>query len=187
MLWLAPECVQVDFDVKLLQCFHHIFDSMHLLIFPSVRMEDVVYDGWDISVAHTVSLQVISPCLSHFFCINVYFQIQCQRCKCRLAIVFPPEGVPSLDMLLDTGSCEQTEADLAEGDHDEFAIDKDQEGQAAEDTSETDCSEQNVEVGEASEVEDSSSDGDSDADNGMGRKTGAVRVMVESFADRCVD
>ena len=39
---------------------------------------------------------------------------------------------------------------------------------------------------EGSEIDDTSSDGDSDADNGMGRKAGAVRVMVESFADRCV-
>jgi hypothetical protein len=43
------------------------FSSMHFIIvdiiswkplFSAVRMEDVVYDGWDVSVAHTVSLQV---------------------------------------------------------------------------------------------------------------------------------
>jgi hypothetical protein len=147
-------------------------------------MEDVVYDGWDVSVAHTVSLQVIFPLtLFNLFHIHFHYQMQCQRCKCRLSIVFPPEGVPSLDILLDTGSFEQAEADLSEGDDDERTNDNG--GQAAEESSESDGTDQNQEADEPSELDDSSSDGDSDADNGMGRKAGAVRVMVESFADRC--
>ena len=122
---------------------------------------------------------------THFFCIHFLFQIQCQRCKCRLAIVFPPEGVPSLEMLLDAGSCEQVEAEHSAADDDDDNED-DNGAQAVEEIDETDDSEQNVEAGDASDHDDSSSNGDSDADNGMGRKTGAVRVMVESFADRCV-
>lgn len=161
-------------------------------LFSAVRMEDVVYDGWDVSVAHTVSLQVT---FSSRFCVtcmcfaSIYFlQMQCQRCKCRLAIVFPPEGVPSLEMLLDSGSSERDQADELEdknyGENDgEFHAFGG--GHALEETNETDDSEHDEETVETEECDGSSSDGDSDADNGMGRKTGAVRVMVESFADRC--
>jgi hypothetical protein len=39
--------------------FPPLYDvCMNFKCFPSVRMEDVVYDGWDVCVAHTVSLQV---------------------------------------------------------------------------------------------------------------------------------
>jgi hypothetical protein len=86
-------------------------------------------------------------------------------------------------MLLDSGSSQQHDADLSEGGDD---CDGDNGGQTVEETSGTDDPETREEVDEASEADDSSSGGDSDADNGMGRKTGAVRVMVESFADRCV-
>jgi len=120
--------------------------------------------------------------------------MQCLRCKCRIAIVFPPEGVPSLDMLLDTGISEQSaaggadeESDCDDDDHDDEVLGG---GQAAEELDEADDTEQDQEVGETEECgdddDDSSSGGESDADNGMGRKTGAARVMVESFADRCV-
>jgi hypothetical protein len=162
---------------------------MNFKIFPSVRMEDVVYDGWDVSVAHTVSLQVtpsLTLLLTTSFCTHFSIQIQCQRCKCRLAIVFPPEGVPSLDMLLDSGSL-QNEAMGSEGSDDDDESCTFSGGQSAEVTSATDDPEHNQEDDETRDCEGASSDEDSDADNGMGRKTGVVRVMVESFADRCVN
>ena len=123
-----------------------------------------------------------------------FIQMQCLRCKCRIAIVFPPEGVPSLDMLLDTGISEQSaaggadeESDCDDDAHDDEVLGG---GQAAEELDEADDTEQDQEVDETEECgdddDDSSSGGESDADNGMGRKTGAARVMVESFADRCV-
>ena len=169
--------------------FHH-FDSIYFLL---VRMEDVVNDGWDVSVAHTVSLQVILVLtVCFYFCSYRFYQMQCLRCKCRIAIVFPPEGVPSLDMLLDTGGIEQGETAGAveeSDDNDDAEGEGLGGGRAAEECDETDDAEQDREVDEAEECgddDDSSSGGESDADNGMGRKTGAARVMVESFADRCV-
>ena len=103
--------------------------------------------------------------------------------------MFPPEGVPSLDMLLETDICEHDEAEESEADDDDndcdTAVDAmgSERGQAATDVDDVD---NDHVAGEGSEIDDTSSDGDSDADNGMGRKAGAVRVMVESFADRCV-
>lgn len=90
-------------------------------------------------------------------------------------------------MLLDSGSCIQNEAEESEGDDD----DDDEScafggGQVAEVTTTTDDPEQTQEDDETGECDGSSSDEDSGADNCMGRKTGVVRVMVESFADRCV-
>ena len=89
---------------------------------------------------------------------------------------------------MDSGSSERDQADeLEDRNHGE----NDGEchafggGHALEETNETDDSEHDEEAVETEECDGSSSDGDSDADNGMGRKTGAVRVMVESFADRC--
>jgi hypothetical protein len=87
-------------------------------------------------------------------------------------------------MLLETDIGEQDEAEESEGDDDDNHCDAagaamgSEKGQAVIEI----C---NV-AEEASEIDDSSSDGYSDADNGMGRKTGAARFMVESFADRCV-
>ncbi len=103
--------------------------------------------------------------------------------------MFPPEGVPSLEMLLDSGSCEPDEADDSEGgdgDNDDDECRALGAGQVLGKMSETDDMEHHEDNEETGECTGSSSDEDSDADNGMGRKAGVVRVMVESFADRCV-
>jgi hypothetical protein len=49
-----------------------------------------------------------------------------------------------------------------------------------------DVAEQSDDIDETDQSDCSSSEGGSDADNCLDRKTGAARVMVESFADRCV-
>ncbi len=102
--------------------------------------------------------------------------------------MFPPEGVPSLEMLLVTDVGERDEAEESEGDDDDNcdtagAAMGSEKGQAATEICNVD---KDHVAEEASEIDDSSSDGYSDDDNGMGRKTGAARFMVESFADRCV-